>query len=174
MHPPTPMTVRDRCQSAQVSGWASSHAPSQCFQFCYVGRMVRVTRLLFSIFFIAASATAQRLPGHVVPEHYSLWFAPDLEKETFRGRESIDVVLTEASTTITLHAAEIDFSQVTITSGGRTQTARVSLDQARETATFTVPQPIAEGKATIQIAYSGVLNDKLRGFYISKANGRKY
>jgi aminopeptidase N len=50
----------------------------------------------------------------------------------------------------------------------------VTLDAARETATLTVPQPIAEGKATIQITYSGILNDKLRGFYISKANGRKY
>jgi aminopeptidase N len=75
---------------------------------------------------------------------------------------------------VTLNAAEINFSEVTITSGGRTQTARVTLDEARETATFTVPQPIAEGRATIQITYSGILNDKLRGFYISKANGRKY
>ena len=136
--------------------------------------MVRVTRLLALILFIAVPVSAQRLPGNVVPEHYSLWFAPDLEKETFRGRESIDVVLTEQSTTVTLNAAEINFSQVTITAGGQTQTARVNVDEARQTATFTVPKPIAEGKATIQIEYSGILNDKLRGFYISKANGRKY
>jgi aminopeptidase N len=136
--------------------------------------MVRVTGILVVILSMAAPAMAQRLPGNVVPEHYSLWLAPDLDKETFRGRSSIDVVLTEPSTTVTLHAAEIAFSEVTITSGGRTQTASVTLDPARETATFTVPQPIAEGKATIQIAYSGILNDKLRGFYISKANGRKY
>ena len=138
--------------------------------------MVRVTGSLAIVFvlFLAAPASAQRLPGNVVPEHYTLWFAPDLEKETFRGRESIDVVLTEPSTTVTLHAAEITFGEVKITSGGRTQTARVTLDEGRETATFTVPQPIAEGRATIQIEYSGILNDKLRGFYISKANGRKY
>jgi aminopeptidase N len=136
--------------------------------------MVRITRFFLLIVLIAVPAGAQRLPGNVVPEHYTLWFAPDLEKETFRGRESIEVVLTEPSTTITLHSAEINFSEVTITSGGKTQTARVTLDETRETATFTVPQPIAEGKATIQIAYDGILNDKLRGFYISKANGRKY
>jgi aminopeptidase N len=138
--------------------------------------MVRVTRFLAFVFIVllASPAAAQRLPGTVVPEHYTLWFAPDLEKETFRGRESIDVVLTESSSTITLHAAEISFGEVTITAGGRTQTARVTLDAARETATLTVPEPIAEGRATIQIEYSGILNDKLRGFYISKANGRKY
>ena len=71
--------------------------------------MVRVTRLVVFILLIAAPAAAQRLPGNVIPEHYSLWFAPDLEKETFRGRESIEVVLTEPSTTVTLHAAEITF-----------------------------------------------------------------
>jgi aminopeptidase N len=138
--------------------------------------MVRVTRLCAPVFilFLASPAGAQRLPGNVVPEHYTLWFAPDLEKETFRGRESIDVVLTERSPMITLHAAEITFSEVKITSGGRTQTARVTLDANRDMATFTVPEPIAEGRATIQIEYTGILNDKLRGFYVSKANGRKY
>ena len=63
--------------------------------------MARITRFLLLIVLIAVPASAQRLPGNVVPEHYTLWFAPDLEKETFRGRESIDVVLTEPSTTIT-------------------------------------------------------------------------
>jgi aminopeptidase N len=136
--------------------------------------MGRVLLTVAVIILAVAPATAQRLPGSVVPEHYSLWFAPDLDKETFRGRESIDVVLTEPTAAITLHSAEIEFGQVTITAGGRTQTARVTTDAENETATFTVPQPIAEGRATIQITYTGQLNDKLRGFYISKANGRKY
>ena len=48
-------------------------------------------------------------------------------------------VLTEPSTTVTLHAAEITFGEVTITSGGQTQTARVTPDAKRETATLTVP-----------------------------------
>ena len=30
------------------------------------------------------------------------------------------------------------------------------------------------GGALIQITYTGILNDKLRGFYLSKANGRRY
>jgi aminopeptidase N len=136
--------------------------------------MARVTRLLIFCLLWTAPAFAQRLPGHVVPEHYTLWFAPDLASETFQGRSSIDVVLTEPSTTITLHAAEIDFGEVTITAGGRTQTATVTTDPTRETATFTVPQAIGEGRATIQVSYTGKLNDKLRGFYISRANGRKY
>ena len=129
--------------------------------------------LLLSVLW-STPATAQRLPGTVLPEHYTLSFSPDLENETFRGRESIHVTITEPTKTITLHAAEIQFGEVTITAGGRTQTARVTTDAAKETATFTVPDTLAEGSATIQITYTGVLNDKLRGFYIGEANGRKY
>jgi aminopeptidase N len=130
--------------------------------------------LLAVALIVATPAAAQRLSGTVIPDHYTLSFEPDLAKETFRGRESIRVTLTEPTTSITLHAAEITFGEVTITSGGRTQTATVTTDAKSETATLTVPQRLAEGRATIQIAYNGILNDQLRGFYISKANGRKY
>ena len=123
---------------------------------------------------LAAPALAQRLPGTVVPDHYTLWFAPDLLANSFRGREAIRVRLTVSSSAITLNSAEITFSDVRITAGGRTQTARVSLDAAAETATLTVPQPLPAGAATIDITFAGVLNDKLRGFYRSRANGRTY
>ena len=136
--------------------------------------MLRVLRLLAVALLVATPAAAQRLSGTVIPDHYALSFEPDLAKETFRGRESIRVTLTEPTTSITLHAAEITFGEVTITSGGRTQIATVTTDAKSETATLTVPQRLAEGQATIQIAYNGILNDQLRGFYISKANGRKY
>ena len=119
-------------------------------------------------------ATAQKLPDTVVPDHYTLWFAPDLEKATFRGRETIRARVKANTRTIVLHAAEINFGDVTITAANRTQPAMVTLDATTETATLTVAQEIPAGEATLQITYTGVLNDKLRGFYLSRANGRKY
>ena len=80
---------------------------------------------------LASPAAAQRLSDTVVPEHYTLWFAPDLEKETFRGRETIQAVVTQPTASVTLHAAEIQFGEVKITSGGRTQTARVTMEIGR-------------------------------------------
>ena len=131
---------------------------------------------LMALFLCLASvpAAAQRLPSTVTPLRYALWFAPDLERETFRGRESIDVTLAAPSTSITLHAAEIAFLEATIEDGGGSQPARVSLNATAETATLTVPRAIARGPATIRLTYTGILNNKLRGFYLSKANGRKY
>ena len=122
----------------------------------------------------AAPAAAQRLPDAVVPVHYTLWFAPDLATATFRGRATIDVEVRNRTASVTLNAAEIRFGDVTIASGGYTQPARVALDEANETATLTVDRALAKGPASIQIAFTGTLNDKLRGFYLSTSNGRRY
>jgi aminopeptidase N len=122
-------------------------------------------------------AAAQRLPGGVTPEHYDLWFAPDLRTDTFRGRETIEARLLKPSRAITLHAAEITFQKVQVASGpkaSQTQTATVTLDEKDETATLTVPNEMPAGPVKISIEYTGILNDKLRGFYRSEATGRKY
>ncbi|HEU5256453.1 MAG TPA: M1 family aminopeptidase [Vicinamibacterales bacterium] len=130
--------------------------------------------VVLALMVTASSAIAQRLPSGVTPTNYTLWFAPDLERATFRGRETIDVTLQRPTTTITLNAAEIDFGDVSIEAGGRRQTATVTLNEKNEMATLTVPQAVPAGRASIQITYTGMLNDKLRGFYLSKANGRRY
>lgn len=129
---------------------------------------------VLTVFVLGAPAAAQRLTTAVVPEHYSLWFEPDLKQATFRGRATIRVRAAQPTTAITLHAMETEFGEVAITAGGRRQPARVTTDAAMETATLTVPQPVPAGVATIEIAYTGILNDKLRGFYLSRANGRRY
>jgi len=129
---------------------------------------------LLGLVLLGAPAAAQRLSGDVVPEHYALWFGPDLDAETFAGRATIDVVLRTPSRAITLNAAELTFGRVAIRAGGRTQSATVALDAAAETVTLAVADPIPQGPASIDIDYTGILNDKLRGFYISEANGRKY
>ncbi|MBF8300566.1 MAG: pepN 2, partial [Acidobacteria bacterium] len=132
----------------------------------------------FSIFVAllvcATPAAAQRLSGSVTPEHYTLWFAPDLEQATFRGRESIRVQLRAPARAITLHAVDVEFGEVTIEAAGGTQPARVTLDAGTQTATLTVPRQVPAGAATIRMTYRGILNDRLRGFYLSRANGRRY
>jgi len=52
--------------------------------------------------------------------------------------------------------------------------ATVTLDSAKEQATLTFAQPLHAGPVTLEIAYKGILNDKLRGFYLSKTKARNY
>jgi aminopeptidase N/puromycin-sensitive aminopeptidase len=123
---------------------------------------------------LALPAFAWRLPQDVVPSNYKLRFVPDLASETFTGEETISVTVKKATSTVQLNAAEIEFDEVTITSAGTTQKATVSYDASIEIATLTVAKPLAPGPATIDIRYRGLINDKLRGFYISKSARRKY
>jgi aminopeptidase N/puromycin-sensitive aminopeptidase len=131
--------------------------------------VVVVCSLAFSL-----GSSAQRLPDNVVPESYDLKFEPNLASATFSGDETIHVRLQKPSSSIVLNSAEIKFEEVTITSGGSRQTAAVSSDEKNEMATFTVPNPIPAGPADIHIRYTGVLNDKLRGFYLSETSRRRY
>lgn len=128
----------------------------------------------FIIILVPALATAQRLPGGVVPEHYDLSFTPNLQSATFSGEETIDVHLVKPSASITLNSAEITFQKAEIAQNGKTQVAEASFAPKKEQATLKVAEPLQPGAATIHIKFTGVLNDKLRGFYLAKSRLRNY
>src|SRR5688500_12319069 len=107
--------------------------------------MQKCPATILALLLLAAPAAAQRLPENVAPDHSTLWFAPDLASATFRGRESIRVRLRAPAQTITLHAAELQFDEVTVEAGGAAQTAQVTLDATSETATLTVSRAIPAG-----------------------------
>ena len=118
--------------------------------------------------------SAQRLPLTVIPEHYTLTLTPDLKAATFQGVEFIDVNLAEPADYITLNAAEIAFESVSATADGKEAKATVSLDKEKEQATFAFSEKLPAGKVTLAIHYTGILNNELRGFYLSKTAKRNY
>jgi len=137
--------------------------------------MKSISRLAVLSLFLSTVCVAQRLPEIAAPDHYKLTFSPDFTKNDFAGDETIEVRVLKSTSQIVLNAAEIDFQEVTVSSGHATQKATVTLDKDKETATLTVDHPIPPGPATIQARYHGILNDQLRGFYLGKdSNGQKY
>jgi aminopeptidase N/puromycin-sensitive aminopeptidase len=125
--------------------------------------------------FVASDAQGQRLPQTVRPEHYKLSLTPDLKAATFSGNESIEVALTLPARAITLNAAYITFKSVSATvAGAPSVSGAVTLDTEKEQATLTFPTELPAGKVTLAIQYTGILNDKLRGFYLFKTDKRSY
>jgi aminopeptidase N len=119
-------------------------------------------------------AGAQQLPRTVLPENYQLTLSPNFQTDKFEGDETIQVQVAQSTSKIMLNAAELTFGEATVTQNGSTQTAQVATDPKSETATLTVPQALAAGPATIHIHYTGILNNELRGFYLSQVGNRKY
>ena len=145
--------------------------PSSTFSRASFGAAVAVIVLALCS---PSRAPGQRLPTTVIPTHYTLKLTPDLKAATFSGEEAIDVNIQQPTRSIALNAIEIDFQSVTIDSNGSQQTGTVSLDAAKQQATFTFPDAVPAGNATIEIRYTGILNNELRGFYLSKTAKRNY
>src|SRR5919198_6509789 len=122
----------------------------------------------------SGQSEAQRLPTTVRPEHYDLAFTVDLPRARFEGTETIRVNVAQPTSRIVLHAFELTLHEVAIGAGAAAQKASVTLDDNSQTATLTVAQPVERGSADIHIRYTGVLNQQLRGFYLSKGQGRNY
>src|SRR5258708_1734896 len=123
---------------------------------------------------IPALAVAQRLPEGIVPQHYSVTFVPDLQKATFSGEETIQVQVLKPTSAITLNAAELQFQEASVTQGDRSQDAQAAMNPEKEQATLTVAAQLVPGPASIHIKFTGILNDKLRGFYLTHTKARNY
>ncbi|HEX4603408.1 MAG TPA: M1 family metallopeptidase [Candidatus Angelobacter sp.] len=119
-------------------------------------------------------AGAQRLPYGVTPRHYGLVFTPDLQKAVFAGDATIDVEVNKVTNSITLNAAELEFQEVTVTQDNKSQAAKWSFAPHQEQVTLTVADDLQPGPAILHFKFTGVLNDKLRGFYLARTKARSY
>ena len=111
---------------------------------------------------------AYKLPTIVRPDRYQIRLTPDLTAFTFAGEEIVAVQVLEPTTEIILNAAELHIHSVAVVAQhGQTITGAVTLDEINERAIFTFPETLGPGPYQLQLTFSGILNDKLHGFYRS-------
>jgi puromycin-sensitive aminopeptidase len=109
-----------------------------------------------------------RLPVNVTPERYEIRLTPDLAAAAFAGEEKISVHVREPVRQIILNAAEVEFHTVTLKrADGAVVQGKAVLDTENEQATVNFPETINPGRWEVQVSFSGILNDKLHGFYRS-------
>jgi puromycin-sensitive aminopeptidase len=109
-----------------------------------------------------------RLGRTVVPSAYRIFITPNLESASFAGRVEIDVDITESTSELKLNAIELDLGAATLTTGGTAhRSIDLNLDEEYEVATYTFDSALPVGSAVLEIAFNGILNDQLHGFYRS-------
>ncbi|HEY8111206.1 MAG TPA: M1 family metallopeptidase [Candidatus Nitrosotenuis sp.] len=101
------------------------------------------------------------------PIHYDLTFEPNLDDFTFSGKEIIDIKISKPTNTILLDSAELKINSCHILSNNQKFNAKTKLDEKNESLTITIPRKISD-TARIFINYTGILNDRLVGFYRSQ------
>ncbi|MDB5948322.1 MAG: aminopeptidase [Massilia sp.] len=123
----------------------------------------------------AVQATTQ-LPRDVRPVHYDVALTPDAVDSTFAGRVAITLDVLVPTASITLNAADLAFTNATIAAaaggggGGNpalpaTVQAKASVDAAAQTATFTFAKPLAKGRYTLALDYTGVIGQQAVGLF---------
>ena len=114
------------------------------------------------------SSNPYRLARNVVPSAYRIFLTPDLDAATFAGRVEVDITVVESTREITLHALDLAMGAASVSAQSVTHRSNEPrLDEQYNTATFDFDEGLPAGEATMEIAFTGVLNDLLVGFYRS-------
>ncbi|MBF6560135.1 MAG: M1 family metallopeptidase [Candidatus Binataceae bacterium] len=116
----------------------------------------------------AAQAQEYRLPVSVTPERYDLRLTPDLIAFTFDGDETVAIMVHEATAEVVLNALELQIDSAVAERDGKSISATIEMEAARERARIRFGETLAPGEWKLRIKFRGILNDKLHGFYRSQ------
>jgi puromycin-sensitive aminopeptidase len=118
-----------------------------------------------------------RLPLSATPERYEIRLTPDFTAATFAGEQKVLLQVHEPTERLILNAAELEFQAASIKDlKGKVLPGRMALDAENEQLTVNFPESLTPGRWELQLSFSGVLNNKLHGFYRSTykdSNGRE-
>ncbi|KAJ1927093.1 hypothetical protein EC988_010254, partial [Linderina pennispora] len=91
-----------------------------------------------------------------------------MDSSKFSGSVTITVQVNEPTSTVILHAMDMEIAQATVLAADSTVVARVTeiaYDAGAETATIKLPVELRPGRVHLIIEYAGVLGDSMYGMY---------
>jgi aminopeptidase N len=127
----------------------------------------------------AAPASGAASPGRgaldVTPLHYQLTVTPDFGTATYDGDLTIDLRVDTPTARITLDAVDLDvYDAELLLPYERRVTPVIATDAAAGTVSFTSPARLYPGSIKLHVLFGGKLRGDGRGFYLTRARGRKY
>ena len=109
------------------------------------------------------------LPETTRPSKYRITLQPDLHNFTFKGEQSVELQILKPTSTIVLNSMELEISSASLHANGTTLPSRsITLDEVAQTATLDFGETVQPGDARLEMTFTGILNDKLLGFYRSE------
>jgi aminopeptidase N len=134
------------------------------------------SRLLFCAVFLSSLATLNaekpfdfattpgKLPKQVVPEEYAIRIVPDLGKFAFTGSETAKLNVREPVRRLVLNALEIKITGASL-DGKSIPPSAIKLDAKEETATFTLPNELPAGSHSLELNFTGKINQRGQGLH---------
>lgn len=120
------------------------------------------TRLLLD------ESVSYRLPRTVIPERYKLHLVPDIDAGVFSGKVSIEVDIRSEVSEILLNSLDLTIdTAAAVDDKGKELIAKTSIDADNERVKLTFAKPLQPGRCHLTLDFTGILNDKLHGFYRS-------
>ncbi|PZQ65559.1 MAG: aminopeptidase [Phenylobacterium zucineum] len=115
---------------------------------------------------------AQRivLPTDVHPERYDIRIVPDAGKLAFTGHADITVTVLKPTDRIVLNAADLKLGAVKLS--GQGATPRLVHDEKQQTTAFVFDRPLATGRYTLSIDYTGQIFQQPSGLFALDYEGQ--
>lgn len=102
------------------------------------------------------------LPAEPGPISYEISITPNAEALTFDGVAKIEFETRTAIREVRMNALDLDIRSASLSGGG---TAAASLDAEAEQVLFTFGAPVAAGRHTLTVAYSGKISETANGLF---------
>src|SRR4030095_6306545 len=128
---------------------------SAIFVFLVVTRMHAEAKFDFA-------STPGKLPKDVRPTEYSIRIAPDLQKLTFTGSETVKLHADKSVTKLVLNALEMEIASASL-DGRPLPKEAIALDETEQTLTLNLPNELSAGDHKLALAFSGKNNAQVQG-----------
>ena len=110
------------------------------------------------------ASTPGKLPKEVRPTEYWIRIAPNLEKLTFSGSETVQLEAQKPVSKLVLNALEIEIASASV-DGKALPKKAIRLNPGEQTVTLDLPEELAGGAHQLTLKFSGKINPQGQGLF---------